>query len=134
MKYSGFDHISLNVNDLEKSRIFYDKLLLFLGFKRVGKDEKPTGWSNGPSGFWINEVEDKYNKNFNRKNIGINHLAFRANSKESVDYFYREFLLKNNIPVLYDKPKEYPQYREGYYAVFFEDPDRLKLEVMFFPK
>ncbi|TMI54977.1 bleomycin resistance protein, partial [Candidatus Bathyarchaeota archaeon] len=25
-------------------------------------------------------------------------------------------------------PKEYPEYRKGYYAVYFEDPDRIKLE------
>jgi len=134
MKYLGFDHISLNVSDLEKSRIFYNKLFLFLGFRRVGKGKKPTGWSNGLNGFWIDKTDDKHNKNFHRKNVGINHLAFRADSKESVDLFYNEFLLKNEIPILYGGPKEYPQYRDRYYAVFFEDPDRLKLEVMFFPK
>jgi hypothetical protein len=30
--------------------------------------------------------------------------------------------------VLYGGPKEYPEYRKGYYAVYFEDPDRIKLE------
>jgi catechol 2,3-dioxygenase-like lactoylglutathione lyase family enzyme len=134
MKYLEFDHMGLNVSNLEKSRIFYDKLFLFLGFKRVGKDKKPNGWSNGPNGFWIDETEGKYNKNFHRKNAGVNHLAFRASSKEDVNLFYNEFLLKNKIPVLYGGPKEYPDYRKGYYAVFFEDPDRLKLEIMFFPK
>jgi catechol 2,3-dioxygenase-like lactoylglutathione lyase family enzyme len=134
MQYSGFDHISLNVSNLEKSRLFYNALLTFLGFKKVGDEEDATGWSNGPNGLWINETNEKYTKDFHRKNIGINHLAFRATSREAVDHFYNEFLLKNNIIILYEKPQEYPEYREDYYAVFFEDPDRLKLEVMYFSK
>lgn len=31
-------------------------------------------------------------------------------------------------------PREFPDYRPGYYAVFFEDPDRLKLEVAHVPR
>ncbi|TMJ94434.1 MAG: hypothetical protein E6G67_09530 [Actinobacteria bacterium] len=31
-----------------------------------------------------------------------------------------------------DGPAEFPQYRKGYYAVFFEDPDGLKLEIVSF--
>jgi glyoxylase I family protein len=32
-----------------------------------------------------------------------------------------------------DPPAEYPQYAPGYYAVFFADPDGLKLEYVFTP-
>jgi hypothetical protein len=32
-----------------------------------------------------------------------------------------------------DAPAEYPQYAPGYYAVFFADPDGLKLEVVYEP-
>jgi hypothetical protein len=38
--------------------------------------------------------------------------------------------LPNKIKVLYDGPKEYPDYSNGYYAVYFEDPDRIKLELL----
>ena len=31
-----------------------------------------------------------------------------------------------------DPPADYPSYGEGYYAVFFTDPDGLKLEGMVF--
>ncbi len=134
MQYSGFDHISINVSNLETSRIFYDKLLGFLGFRKVGDEVDATGWSNGPNGLWINQTEEPHVKDFHRKNVGVNHIAFRATSREAVDHFYTEFLLKNEIPVLYEKPKEYPEYRDDYYAVYFEDPDRLKLEIMYFSK
>jgi hypothetical protein len=38
-----------------------------------------------------------------------------------------EFLLSIGATVL-DPPADYPPYRDGYYAVFFSDPDGLKLE------
>jgi hypothetical protein len=33
-----------------------------------------------------------------------------------------------------DPPAEYPQDAPGYYAVFFRDPDGLKLEYVFTPR
>lgn len=134
MDYSGFDHIGLNVKNIETSKAFYNKLLPFLGFKNVDNEMEFAGWSNGSHGLWIEQVKDTYNQSFHRRNVGINHVAFRATSKEAVDSFYTEFLLKNDIAPLYGEPKLYPEYRKDYYAVFFEDPDRLKLEVMYFSK
>ncbi len=43
------------------------------------------------------------------------------------------FLRKNDIKVL-DAPAEYPQYAPGYYAVYFEDADGLKFEVVHMPE
>jgi hypothetical protein len=51
-----------------------------------------------------------------------------------VDVFVADFLRPRDIAPLYDSPREYPEYRPGYYAVFFEDPDRLKLEVAHVPE
>lgn len=70
---------------------------------------------------------------FHRKNTGVNHMAFKVNSREDVDKFYGEFLKDRNMGTLYGSPKEFPEYAKGYYAVFFEDPDRIKLEVLFMP-
>jgi len=36
--------------------------------------------------------------------------------------------------VLYGGPKEYPEYSEGYYALYFEDPDRIKLDAVHIPQ
>ena len=41
-------------------------------------------------------------------------------------------LLRIGATVL-DAPAEYPQYGAGYYAVFFSDPDGLKLEFVHAP-
>jgi len=68
---------------------------------------------------------------YHRKNIGVNHLAFGVSKKEDVDKFYQNFLIPNGIKPLYNSPKQFPEYTEKYYAVFFEDPDRIKLEIVF---
>jgi hypothetical protein len=55
------------------------------------------------------------------------HLAFSAETRERVDAFHRDILLSLRATVL-DPPQIWPQYSEGYYAVFFLDPDGIKLE------
>ena len=37
------------------------------------------------------------------------------------------------LPAVLDPPREYPEYVPGYYAVFFTDPDGLKLELVHIP-
>jgi catechol 2,3-dioxygenase-like lactoylglutathione lyase family enzyme len=62
---------------------------------------------------------------------GLHHLAFHADSRADVDEFH-DFLREIGATVL-DPPAEY-DYTPGYYAVFFADPDGLKLEVVFEPR
>lgn len=70
---------------------------------------------------------------FHRKRTGLNHLAFRVSSKQRVDRFTREFLAPRGIVPLYGGARAYPEYAKGYYAVYFEDPDRIKVEVAYDP-
>ena len=77
-------------------------------------------------------TEEKYViHGFHRKRTGLNHVAFYATSKDEVDEFYKNVLLKNNIDCLYEKK---PDGDDAYYAVFFEDPDRIKLELVYAPR
>lgn len=125
-------HIHLNVSDAKISLPFYKDLFAYLEYKIIDESSEHIGVSNGSTDFWIIETEKDYKSNkFNRKNTGINHLAFRLNSKEDVDTFVKEFLKPRRIETLYDTPKAFPEYGGEYYAAFFEDPDRIKLEVMY---
>jgi len=63
--------------------------------------------------------------------VGFHHLALRAKSRADVDRFH-VFLVREGVTVL-DAPAEYPQYGPDYYAVFFADPDGMKLELVHFP-
>ncbi len=62
--------------------------------------------------------------------MGLSHIAFYAVSRKEVDKFYEEFLVPQGVRVLYGGPKKYPEYSKDYYAVYLEDPDRIKLELM----
>jgi len=62
---------------------------------------------------------------------GLHHLAWRAESRADVDALH-DLLIERGIPVL-DAPARYPEYSGDYYAVFFEDPDGIKLEYVFAP-
>jgi catechol 2,3-dioxygenase-like lactoylglutathione lyase family enzyme len=128
-------HIQLNVSNAKRSIPFYRALLGKLGWKRIidqGKDYIGIGGKN--TDFWIIETERRFRqRRFHRKQTGINHLAFRVSSRGAVDRFTEEFLKPRRIRTLYGTPKEFPEYHKGYYAVFFEDPDRVKLEVAYVP-
>ncbi len=126
------DHIQINVCDFRSALKFYKKLFSYLGYKRVSSGSGYIGVSNGTTDFWIMQRAEKYgDKDYHRKGAGINHIAFRAASKEEIDKFAREFLQKEGVVPLYGSPRRFPEYTKGYYAVYFEGPDRIKLEVAF---
>jgi catechol 2,3-dioxygenase-like lactoylglutathione lyase family enzyme len=100
----------------------------------MAEQDDMFGASNGTTDLWIVQTDARYaTRGFHRKAAGVNHVAFRAASRAAVDRFVQEFLDARGIPALYGGPREYPEYRPGYYAVFFEDPDRLKLELAYVP-
>ncbi len=75
------------------------------------------------------QTEEKYlNNSYNRKNIGLNHLAFHTDAKEFVHDLTLE-LKEKGVNILYADKDPYAG-GEDYYAVFFEDPDRIKVEVV----
>jgi catechol 2,3-dioxygenase-like lactoylglutathione lyase family enzyme len=127
----GIDHLVIRVGDYRRSRDFYDKVLAFLGFKRKYEFDKAAGWSNGKTLFWIGEADAEGKRHKHRiGNIGFHHYAFELGARRDVDDLYA-FLRKHEMTIV-DPPADYPHYGEGYYAVFFIDPDGLKLEGMVF--
>ncbi|HEX4919685.1 MAG TPA: VOC family protein [Candidatus Bathyarchaeia archaeon] len=132
-------HVEINVSDFEKSVMFYEAFLGWLGYERIYTHKIAAGWgikgAELATNFWIIQGHAEHVRHgYHRKRVGMNHVAFHADSRETVDQFYREHLLPNRIPVLYGGPKEYPEYSKGYYSVYFEDPDRIKLELAHVPQ
>ena len=127
---AAFGHLGLNVTNVE----FYLKLLVFLDYRVVEQTPSRIGMSDGKGSLWIYRVDPRFHdRGFHRKALGLNHLALRVKSKNDVDRFYRAFLKPQKITVLYGGPGRHPKYRPDYYAVYFEDPDRIKLEVFYNP-
>jgi catechol 2,3-dioxygenase-like lactoylglutathione lyase family enzyme len=126
-------HLQLNVS--RAAVPFYKALLVYLGYTLMAEQEDMFGATNSTTDFWIASTDPGYAAHpFHRKARGLNHVAFRVQTRAEVDRFVHEFLTSHAIPPLYGGPREYPEYRNGYYAVFFEDPDRLKLEVTHIPQ
>ncbi len=128
-------HIEVNVSNLDISEKFYLLILSKLGWTKMMHTEKVVGFAApDKTHLFIVQTDEVYAaKGFHRKNAGLNHLAFRVDSAQTVDDF-DAFLAENNIHRLYaELPKDYSdEYdMEEYYATFFEDPDRIKLEVVF---
>jgi len=124
----GIDHLVLSVGDLKRSREFYDKVLGFLGFKLKHDSGGFAGWSNGKTLFWIAQADAPGRKHKYRKgDVGFHHYAFELASRKAVDAL-GSFLGAHGMPIA-DPPDSYNG-DEDYYAVFFTDPDGMRLEAM----
>ena len=129
---ASLDHVSINVSNAQVSFQFYRKFLGFLGYYIVKESVDSVGFRKDGSDIWVNETHPDHKKEgFHRKRTGLNHLAVKVDTREAVDQFHKDFLQAQGIPTLYNTPKPFPEYTPNYYAVFFEDPDRIKLEVLF---
>ncbi len=126
----GVDHISIRASDFRRSKRFYEGLLKFLGFVVEGEYADAAGWHNGKTVFWVGQADAEGLKHpFRLGNIGLHHYAFELSRRADVDELY-VYLKKRGIEVV-DPPGEY---YPDYYAVYFLDPDGIKLEGMFYPQ
>lgn len=121
-------HVEINVADLQTTRKFYDALLPDLGYKLY--QEWPEGFSYRHGAAYIVFVQTEkafLHKPYHRKAIGLNHLAFHAASRNQVDEL-TEKMSRNGVRILYEDRHPYAG-GPNYYALFIEDPDRLKIEI-----
>jgi catechol 2,3-dioxygenase-like lactoylglutathione lyase family enzyme len=131
-------HLDLTVHDPLASRGFYDAVLGFLGYRQSKEDARGFDWDllddNGrfvASIGVMGAVGSGLSRQHDRYSPGLHHVAWRADSRADVDALHT--LLRRIGATVLDPPAEYPQYGAGYYAVFFADPDGLKLEFMHQP-
>jgi catechol 2,3-dioxygenase-like lactoylglutathione lyase family enzyme len=123
----GIDHLSIRVSDYGKSKAFYSRLFTFLGFKVEAEYPDTMGWSNGHTLFWIGQADAKARqRKYRIGDVGIHHYAFRLRSRKDVDEL--DAFLRDELKATIVDPAA--EYYDDYYAVFFLDPDGLKLEGM----
>ncbi len=135
MRTSGVHHVDLVVSSIERSLPFYRELLAPLGFHRVGEVEGERGetiwYLSGPgSSIGLREAQSEREQPFDRYEVGLHHLALEASSRAAVDE--RAAWLRSRGAEIESGPEEYG-YSPGYYAVFFFDPDGMKLEIVHVP-
>jgi len=135
MRTSGVHHVDLVVSSIERSLPFYRELLSPLGYHRVGEVEGERGetiwYLSGPgTSIGLREAQSEREQAFDRYEVGLHHLAFEASSRAAVDE--RSAWLRTHGVEIESGPEEYG-YSPGYYAVFFFDPDGIKLEIVHVP-
>jgi catechol 2,3-dioxygenase-like lactoylglutathione lyase family enzyme len=128
---ASLGHIGINLSG-PGPLAFWKELLAFLEF-RIVEDGLHFDAGDGTSYFCVNVAGARASDGFHRRRVGLNHVAFRVASAALVDRFVSEFLVPRGIAPLYGGARAYPEYSAGYYAVYFEDPDRIKIEVVVEP-
>jgi glyoxylase I family protein len=131
----GIDHVDLVVSDLDRGLEFYRGLLGPLGYVREGtirgERGEPVVYLNRVDGAGSVSVRERQVETpHERYAVGLHHLAFLARSRAVVDERARWIAAQG--ATIESGPKEY-DYTPGYYAVFFHDPDGIKLEILHRP-
>lgn len=121
-------HIELNVSNLELTRNFYDTLLPLLGYQLFQEWAEGFSYKKGKEYIVFVQTQPEFlEAGYHRKAAGLNHLAFHASTPLEVDAI-TEKMRQSGGSILYQDRHPHAGGNETY-AVFMEDPDRLKIEV-----
>jgi catechol 2,3-dioxygenase-like lactoylglutathione lyase family enzyme len=117
-----FDHVSIGVADIARTRKFYDAALKPLGYTLLSDGDSSLGYGDKAVELWISKTTTPVKADVNS---GL-HFCFVAKDRQAVDAFYAAALKaggKDN-----GKPGVRADYSPNYYAAFTVDPDGYRLE------
>ena len=121
MKRQGnIDHLWIRVPDLAAAIAFYDLIGPWSGFSRASQHPERQHFAGSGNQFGLIDDGRPLTRNL--------HLAFAADSNESVDAFHAAALAagyRDN-----GGPGERPHYHPGYYAAFVLDPAGANVELV----
>ncbi|MBT1175332.1 VOC family protein [Bifidobacterium sp. LC6] len=118
------DHITLHVQDIERSITFYEKALAPLGYIAKAHHEPTIGFGvddgTPHSDFYVSPMDDTTTS-------PVTHIAFLAPDPEAVQTFYRAALAAGGQDNGAPGPRPY---HPGYYSAFVLDPDGNNIEAV----
>lgn len=122
-------HIELYVSNLDKSVEFWGWFLQELGYSSFQKWESGYSWKLDGTYIVFVQAEERFlDITYHRCRVGLNHLAFYANSRHHVDEITKA-LQGKGVNILYKNKHPFAGGND-HYAVYFEDPDRIKVELV----
>ncbi|MBO1001512.1 VOC family protein [Pseudogracilibacillus auburnensis] len=122
-------HIEIYVSDLKSSINFWGEFLEELGYETFQSWESGQSWKIGETYIVFVQAEERFmDIPYHRCRVGLNHLAFHASSRQQVDDMTRK-LERKGVKILYIDKHPFAG-GEKHYAVYFEDPDRIKVELV----
>jgi predicted lactoylglutathione lyase len=116
-------HVDVHVRDLAATSTLFESLGPLIGYRRRADEPDFVGYETTDGGrprvgFLLDPD----------CHAGSMRLAFSVDSNEQVDVCAR--IARERGARAIEGPGFNPEYGEGYYAVFFEDPDRNKYEIV----
>jgi catechol 2,3-dioxygenase-like lactoylglutathione lyase family enzyme len=117
-----FDHVSIGVSDIARSKKFYDAALKPLGYSRLSDGETSLGYGDKAVALWLGATTKPVKAD---TESGL-HFCFVATDRAAVDAFHAAALKaggKDN-----GKPGVRADYGPKYYAAFAIDPDGYRIE------
>jgi len=117
-----FNHISIGVRDIARTKKFYDAALKPLGIKCLSEDATSLGYGTEAVALWISPVA----KPVMIDDKAYLHFCFDAGTRKAVDAFHEGAMKaggKDN-----GQPGLRKDYGDNYYAAFVIDPDGYRLE------
>lgn len=121
-------HIEIYVKDLNKTKEFWGWLLGELGYKEYQNWEEGISYILENTYIVFVQVKENFlDIPYHRCRAGLNHLSFHGGSKEFIDEITIK-LKEKSVKILYEDKHPYAGGPDCY-AVYFEDPDRMKVEI-----
>lgn len=125
----GLHHVELYVRDLARSKAFWGWFLGLLGWSSYQEWTQGASWRLAETYLVLVQTGARHqDPPYHRCRTGLNHLAFHAASREQVDEV-AAMLRERGATLLYEDRHPHAGGPDTY-AVFFEDPDRVKVELV----
>lgn len=127
-------HVEIYVSNLDISHRFWTSVLAQIGYQESGRWDGGFTLAHGDDAYltFVQVMEKHALRDYHRCGVGLNHLAFRVKDRAAVDGL-RHFCQENGISCLYDDQYPFANGGDDYYALFIEDPDRIKVEFVAMP-
>jgi catechol 2,3-dioxygenase-like lactoylglutathione lyase family enzyme len=122
-------HVEIYVSNLNKTKEFWGWLMKRLGYEEYQNWQQGISYRLGETYIVFVQTEDRFlDIPYHRCRTGLNHLAFYGGDRAFIDTITQE-LKQKGVNILYEDRHPFAG-GPGYYAVYFEDPDRIKVEIV----
>ncbi|MEU7631817.1 VOC family protein [Nocardia sp. NPDC049220] len=128
---SKLHHLAITATDTSKTAPFYDAVLSPLGYERRIASDQLCTWVGQSPEILLYKTEGEDCSPHTHGRPGWHHNAWEVDDRDTVDAVHRA-VTEGGWTIVHS-PREYPEYRDGYYAVFVADPDGVRWEFAHIP-
>ncbi|MEU8007212.1 hypothetical protein AB0B66_39135 [Catellatospora sp. NPDC049111] len=124
-------HLALTAVDLEQSGRFLDAVLSQVGYTPAYSSERLRTWIGPSPEILLYRCEGQDSSPHTHGRPGLQHAAFAVADRQTVLRVHKAVVVGGWSVV--HEPREYPEYADGYFAVFVACPSGLRLEFCHVP-